>query len=293
LQEIGQRLRLTREERGVSLEAVEADTKIRRKYLEALEEGREVDIPGDVYLKGFLRTYGNYLDLDGTALVEEYKASGAPRQEEMEPTGQGPVSETDQRRELSSRRQAARAALQSNGTPAVPSRPLPTRDLVSSFRSLLSALVVIGVVAGVGYVGWLIALQLGGLVDAQPLAPISEVPPAPVAPEPTPTPKLPDPPPPAKVVMTRGTGEDVIFTVPVKEFTVQMEIAGKAVWMEAEVDGQIRFRGTATATAPASFTGGQMRIRAGHMDDVSLVVHGQRFEKPLKSGPFWLIFKGE
>lgn len=292
MQDIGQRLRSAREEREVSLEMAESETKIRRKYLEALEDGREVDLPGEVYLKGFLRTYGNYLDLDGTALVEEYKASGAPLRKEAEPADQMPMlPETGQRREFSSRRQAARAALQSNGAPVAPSRPRPARDLTGSFRSLLTALVVIGVIAGIGYVGWLIALQLGGTVGGQPPAPISEVPPAPVAPEPTPSPKLPDPPPPAKVVMTRGTGDDVFFTVPVKEFTVQLEFAGKSVWMEAEVDGKIRFSGH--AAAPVSFTGSQMRIRAGHMDDVSLVVNGQRFERPLKSGPFWLIFKGE
>lgn len=73
MEEIGRRLRAAREAKGITLEQAEEDTKIRRKYLQALEAGREVDIPGEVYLKGFLRSYGNYLGLNGTALVDEYK----------------------------------------------------------------------------------------------------------------------------------------------------------------------------------------------------------------------------
>ncbi|HYG58950.1 MAG TPA: helix-turn-helix domain-containing protein, partial [Symbiobacteriaceae bacterium] len=73
MEEIGRRLRAAREARGITLEVTEDETKIRRKYIEALEAGQEAGLPGDAYLKGFLRTYGNYLGLDGTALVDEYK----------------------------------------------------------------------------------------------------------------------------------------------------------------------------------------------------------------------------
>ncbi|HLN64397.1 MAG TPA: helix-turn-helix transcriptional regulator, partial [Symbiobacteriaceae bacterium] len=80
MEEIGRRLRAAREARELTLQVVEDETKIRRKYIEALESGRVADLPGDAYVKGFLRTYGNYLGLDGTALVEEYKqsAQGGP-----------------------------------------------------------------------------------------------------------------------------------------------------------------------------------------------------------------------
>lgn len=73
MEEIGRRLRAAREGKGITLEQAEEDTKIRQKYLHALEAGREADIPGEVYIKGFLRSYGNYLGLNGPALVEEYK----------------------------------------------------------------------------------------------------------------------------------------------------------------------------------------------------------------------------
>lgn len=71
---IGQRLKDRRRELGLSLGEAEAVTKIRKKYLEALEAGDESQVPGEIYFKGFLRAYGEYLGLDGWALVREYRA---------------------------------------------------------------------------------------------------------------------------------------------------------------------------------------------------------------------------
>lgn len=72
LKDIGRRLEGRRRELGLSVEQVQAETKIRRRYLEALEAGREDLIPGEVYVKGFLRFYANFLGLDGSDLVAEY-----------------------------------------------------------------------------------------------------------------------------------------------------------------------------------------------------------------------------
>jgi len=74
LKEIGDRLRTLREEKGIDVSEVQAETKIRRKYIEALEQGDAEAFPGEVYLKGFLRCYAEYLGLDGWQVIEEYKA---------------------------------------------------------------------------------------------------------------------------------------------------------------------------------------------------------------------------
>lgn len=71
---IGEDLRRRREARGITLEEAQAATKIRGRYLRALEEGEPQAIPGEVYVKGFLRAYAEYLGLDGPAFVERYKA---------------------------------------------------------------------------------------------------------------------------------------------------------------------------------------------------------------------------
>ena len=65
-------MRGARTRRGIELSDVERATKIRVKYLRAMEEERWELLPGAAYVRGFLRTYGSFLGLDGKALVEEY-----------------------------------------------------------------------------------------------------------------------------------------------------------------------------------------------------------------------------
>ena len=72
---IGDVLRLAREQQGLTLQDVSEALNIKREYLEALEANEYDAIPGAVFVKGFIRNYGNFLELDGIALVQEYKAS--------------------------------------------------------------------------------------------------------------------------------------------------------------------------------------------------------------------------
>jgi len=72
--EIGEELRRRREARGLSLREVEEATKIRMKYLIALEAEDFEALPGKVYVIGFLRTYARFLDMDDTELVQAVKA---------------------------------------------------------------------------------------------------------------------------------------------------------------------------------------------------------------------------
>lgn len=72
---IGETLKQAREAKQLTLRDVEAATKIRLKYLEALENENFKEIPGRVYCIGFLKTYAKFLELEDLALVEEYKAA--------------------------------------------------------------------------------------------------------------------------------------------------------------------------------------------------------------------------
>jgi len=71
--QIGEVLRSTRSRLGKDIYTVERETKIRRKYLQALENEEWDVLPGPTYTKGFLRTYANYLGLDADALVDEFR----------------------------------------------------------------------------------------------------------------------------------------------------------------------------------------------------------------------------
>ena len=59
---IGERLKQIREKKNLSIDDVAAGTGIRAQYLEALENSEYANIPGDVFIKGFIRNYGNYLE---------------------------------------------------------------------------------------------------------------------------------------------------------------------------------------------------------------------------------------
>jgi hypothetical protein len=79
--EIGNSLREARLRQGFELPRVEADSKIRAKYLRALEEEHFEVLPGETYVKGFLRTYAEYLGLDGQLYVDEYNSRFARDEE--------------------------------------------------------------------------------------------------------------------------------------------------------------------------------------------------------------------
>lgn len=79
--EIGSSLREARTRRGLALAEVERETHIRSRYLTALEEDRFDNLPGPAYAKGFLRTYAEFLDLEGQRFVDEYNSRFAPPEE--------------------------------------------------------------------------------------------------------------------------------------------------------------------------------------------------------------------
>lgn len=71
--EIGATLREARMRARIDVSEIEAKTKIRAKYLRALENEEWGLLPGPTFVKSFLRTYAQALDLDSRALVEEYR----------------------------------------------------------------------------------------------------------------------------------------------------------------------------------------------------------------------------
>lgn len=122
---LGEVLRAAREAKGVDLRRVERDTKIRERYLLALESGDYRDLPGSVYTRGFLRNYASYLGLDSEYLVDLYRLE---------------TSTTVER-------------------PRMPTSPRPigaarSRSFVITPGLVVAALLTIGVGAFVAYLGW-------------------------------------------------------------------------------------------------------------------------------------------
>jgi cytoskeleton protein RodZ len=127
---VGARLREVRTRRKVDLDSVEAATKIRVRYLRAIENEEWDVLPGDAYARAFVRTYANHLGLDGARLAEEYRRERG----QQRPAERLPRIEQAPRRRPSRRRRL----------PRVPPRLLAV--VVS--LALVAALVAIGLTSG-------------------------------------------------------------------------------------------------------------------------------------------------
>ena len=74
----GDTLRRERERQELTIQDVEQGTSIRAVYIEALENGEYDKLPGEVYAKGFIKNYANFLNLDADSLSKEFVAEISP-----------------------------------------------------------------------------------------------------------------------------------------------------------------------------------------------------------------------
>ena len=103
MKDIGNFLKERREARGVSLIEVEKDLKIRKKYLQAIEEGNIDIIPGKTYLIGYLRNYSKYLGIDEeniNQIIQTYKNLEKSKSN-LEETGENIILPKKQKRDKS------------------------------------------------------------------------------------------------------------------------------------------------------------------------------------------------
>ncbi|MFD2171269.1 helix-turn-helix domain-containing protein [Tumebacillus lipolyticus] len=85
MQELGAELKRIREQKGYTLEQIQQATKIRTRYLEAIEAGELSVMPGIVYARGFIKSYCDYLGVDGQAMLEQYGLAVDKDDEQVEP----------------------------------------------------------------------------------------------------------------------------------------------------------------------------------------------------------------
>jgi hypothetical protein len=112
---VGTILREARNRRKVELSEVEAATRIRFRYLRAIEDEEWDVLPGGVYTRGFIRTYASFLGLDGDRLVGDYRKSVEP----WHRSADAPQSQPDGGAASGDLRSAALAALVVIGVIAV------------------------------------------------------------------------------------------------------------------------------------------------------------------------------
>ena len=69
------RFKEMREQKGITIDKASVDTRISSKLLKAIEEDDFTIFPAEIYLKGFITLYANYLGLNPKEILEEYKKS--------------------------------------------------------------------------------------------------------------------------------------------------------------------------------------------------------------------------
>lgn len=73
LSELGNRLKQAREEKKLSLDDLQSITKIQKRYLLAIEEGNYKIIPGNFYIRAFIKQYAEAVNIDPEEVFEEFK----------------------------------------------------------------------------------------------------------------------------------------------------------------------------------------------------------------------------
>ncbi len=136
---IGRILEQARRERGLSLDEVEHATKIRKRYLAGLEREDYSALPDAVYARGFLKTYANYLGLDGEELSRQLRSRRRPRRERGINYGGGP-SNSDFGRPL----------ITPGGLAGTEKRKVSTSAIITVLVALLALAAVIGALYFVG-----------------------------------------------------------------------------------------------------------------------------------------------
>ncbi len=174
----GQMLQAAREEKRWSLTHTEEITKIRVRYIQALEEEKYEILPGTTYVKGYLRTYAKQLGLNSNEIIDLYNASAKP-----EPS---PILASDNK--------------------MVKVLPLWVRPSVIGSMAVLAIVLVIAITA---------LSQSGSKLVDSPYAPAA-LPSAPKVEQTTPTPKTPVVPNPSNVVANtqEGLTAQLVFTQP-------------------------------------------------------------------------------
>ncbi|HCJ09607.1 MAG TPA: hypothetical protein DHW14_00375 [Clostridiales bacterium] len=310
MKDIGRRLRARREELGLSLEEVQAETKIRRKYLEALEAGDESRIPGAVYLKGFLRSYANFLGLDGWELVREYRAwkegasPGAVSQGEVSPEEETSLRA---RRAGRHRRRAAGPRPQAPGLLSAPAgfsgrvtaraRRAGRRGLGRFWVSVLVLTVLVGAV-GLWYLWAEPAGPAGGDDETGALPGVGQAPAEPDAGGDALGSAEPDTggadtaPGQMRWALVSESAEEACYVVYGAPFTLGLEVLDRC-WIRVAVDGQVVLEKTLEAGSSGGWSARkELTVRLGRPHLVRVSLEGEDLGPAgTRDAPRTLVFK--
>jgi len=252
MNELGERLREARESQGISISQAAVETRILQRYLVALEDGDYQYLPGDVYARGFIRNYADYLNTPADELIELYR----------------------------------RARGMSKPIRVVPATSSPRmRGLV--LPSFFGVFFVVLVLVGGSYLA-LSALNIVGQSSRPDLATVPTAAPTPL-PLPTPVPEPAAEPQVAAIPITPTLGpagaaiEPTVAPTVAPDAPIMAEVSidggdNRGSWLEIRIDGATVFRKVLGAgqSLPAFKAQRDFWIRSGNAAVVTVMINGQK-----------------
>lgn len=260
---VGDILRAEREKQGLTIKDVENETSIRALYIEAIERGDQKTLPSEVYVKGFVRNYAEFLHLDADALARQYREELHGVEEEQPGVEAIPVAE--------------------GGAHGPFSSGSDFRERVQKSHRTQNILVAVGVVfvAFIGSIYYFFGDDPAATPEPMPTASSSNVPRgvrvggrSTAASD--------------KSIAPNGTEPAMESATAAASSVSGVEILAKFTgrcWVQAVADGKVVYEGTAEANQTLSWKGAdRIAVTAGNAGAVDIVYNGRSLGRLGKEG---------
>ncbi|AEB99810.1 helix-turn-helix domain-containing protein [Selenomonas sputigena] len=237
---IGDLLRRERERQNLSIKDIEKATSIRALYIDAIEKGEYKTLPGEVYAKGFVRNYANYLKLNANEIVNAFNEEMHPQEELQDAAGSSSAEEARQEQSAERNREEYRG-------PKITS--LESYPMEKSSHGVRNALMV---AAAVFVVAFAALIAFGG--DEEPSAPAPR----------------------AKMQTQQGQKQTEAAPKPAAD-SVEVKLSfTDRCWTEVVVDGKTEFEGTAEKGKVLTLKGkDKVHITAGNAGALNYSLNGK------------------
>ena len=287
---LGEVLRAAREAKGLSLTDAERGTRIRQKYLVALEDDTPAALPGPTYARGFVRNYASYLEIDVNEALHLYDTQSQPTRERIKAARGEPATRT---------RTPARSDQDKISIQPLSNERIDTRVRYGSQYIALSLLAIPLLI--VFY--FIYSAYAGPQSQPPPTPPVSARPPTvtsgpvgnvtTVAGDPndgtfnTPTVLVPPTPPivsPQQTITSTAVAGVITGTNPTTAtaaipaagaVTLRVVISGHELWMSVRINGVQQFAGTLPiGTSRVWEASNSIQLRVGRADSVRVYING-------------------
>ena len=245
LVELGELIRARRENLGLSIEEVQEKTKIRSRYLRAIEAGDDRIPPGKAYFRVFLKSYAEFLGLDGLELSRAYKEIAESNNRYRPPVT--PVQDGPKASQPRPRR-----------------RPRRRKGMGAVTKTLLALVLLAGAIFGITRLYGLYSSRgedPGGIVDPENGPVVEE-------PDPSQGKEVPEEPVLEVIIDRKDPSEEVtVFTINQSPLTVILETfpeEGTRCWIQVQADGETVVEETMGPDQTVEVTAEEeIKVRAG------------------------------